>query len=59
MRDLTLRGLDAWITREPESSEPWGECECCASRYARIKMFTLDGVLVCADCARDMEPPDA
>jgi hypothetical protein len=59
MRDLTMRGLDAWITREPESSEPWGECEYCARRMPLRDLKLLDRIETCEECARDVEPPGA
>jgi hypothetical protein len=54
-----MRGLDAWITREPESSEPWGECEYCARRMPLRDLKLLDRIETCEECARDVEPPGA
>jgi hypothetical protein len=40
MRNLSLRGLDAWITREDEPSEELWTCDVCDRRYPKDQMWT-------------------
>jgi hypothetical protein len=60
-RELDLRGIDAWITREDEPSEPWGECDYCFRRFAEreLVIMNMHGTFACKECARDVEPHDA